>query len=142
QQADGDTSGYACFEIGLIVARNPDTVRCPAISFFTDHDRFAESDNPVTDRIPQLVIEIASTHRRSSGIRTRIEEFHQAGIEWVWVVDPIEQTVRVCVKGRSAQTYSAGQALPGGTVLPGLQIPVKDIFREPVWWSGPPLRRR
>ena len=25
--------GYACFELGLLVARDPDTVRCPALSY-------------------------------------------------------------------------------------------------------------
>src|SRR5689334_6584422 len=40
--------GYAGFELGLIVSRGPDTVRCPAISYFVDGERFAELDKIVT----------------------------------------------------------------------------------------------
>src|ERR1700685_4152783 len=29
-----EENGYACFELGLVVARNPDTVRRPPVSFF------------------------------------------------------------------------------------------------------------
>src|SRR5579871_5633979 len=52
--------GYACFELGLIVRRDPDTVRFPAACYFVTGERFAESDKFLTDVCPALVIEIAS----------------------------------------------------------------------------------
>src|SRR5690242_16829515 len=51
--------GYACFELGLIVSRCPDTVRCPAACYFTSGERFAEADKAVTDACPAVVVEIA-----------------------------------------------------------------------------------
>lgn len=34
KETSGTISGYACFEQGLIVSRNPDTVQFPSVSFF------------------------------------------------------------------------------------------------------------
>src|SRR5215475_8829898 len=47
--AQQSQSGYACFELGLIVGRNPDTVRFPAACYFTQGERFSESDKFVTE---------------------------------------------------------------------------------------------
>ncbi|MBL8852297.1 MAG: Uma2 family endonuclease, partial [Planctomycetaceae bacterium] len=44
--------GYACFDLGLLLARSPDTLRYPAVSYFLDGPRFAESDKLYTDVIP------------------------------------------------------------------------------------------
>ena len=49
--------GYACFEIGLITARSPDTVRCPPACYFLDGAPFAEIDNLIAQTKPALVVD-------------------------------------------------------------------------------------
>src|SRR5579859_5214535 len=51
--------GYACFELGLAIARNPDTVHFPAICFFTAGDLFAEAEKVITEARPALVVDVA-----------------------------------------------------------------------------------
>src|SRR5260221_12134109 len=38
-----EQGGYACFELGLVIARHPDTVCFPAACFFTAGPLFAEA---------------------------------------------------------------------------------------------------
>src|SRR5579864_2162436 len=59
-----EQGGYACFELGLAIARNPDTVHFPAICFFTTGDLFAEAEKVITEVRPALVVEVASTNDR------------------------------------------------------------------------------
>ena len=66
--------GYPVFDLGLIVARHPDTVRFPAISFFLGGDMFAEADRSITDTRPALVIEIMSSSDRRRSLSDRLYE--------------------------------------------------------------------
>ncbi len=122
--------GYACFELGLIVARDPDTVRCPAISYFTDGPRFAELERLVTETRPALVVEIASTADRRRHATARIESYLKWGVPLVWMADPIEKLLHVFQADRPGKQLAAWQSLEGGTVLPGFQLAVSKIFAE------------
>ena len=61
--------GYACFDLGLLLARDPDTLRYPAVSYFVDGPRFAESDKLFTEVTPAFVIEVASSVDRRQLMR-------------------------------------------------------------------------
>lgn len=126
--------GYACFELGLIVARDPDTVRCPAVSFFTDGDRFAEVDNAVTTHVPALVVEITSTPARRANINERIAAYLNWGVSLVWVIDPRHLHVTVHRAGQAPHTIDRAGTLLGDDVLPGFAITAHDIFVIPDWW--------
>ena len=136
-----EESGYACFEMGVIVSRNPDVVRFPAISYFVGHERFAEADQLLTKRVPILVIEIVSTKVRRRGISRRIEEFHTHGVQHVWIADPVDQLVHVCNRGSSPVSITAGETLSGEPPFPGLSTVVADLFAAPDWWLGTKKRR-
>ncbi len=134
-------NGYACFELGLLVARNPDTVRCPAMSYFVGADRFAQSDKTVTETKPALVVEIASSNARRRELSRRVEEYQGCGIELVWVIDPIEEQVHILHADRQHIQLDADQTLSGilhasGEVLDGFEIRIRDLFAEPDWWMG------
>lgn len=65
------------------------------------------------DGAPDLVVEI-----RSPG----------DGAKLAWVVLPEEKTVLVCRPDAPAHPASSGEALDGGTLFPGLTVPVDDLF--------------
>jgi Uma2 family endonuclease len=77
-----------CFELGVILAHEPATVRCPAISCFQSSDRFLETEKLVTETKPALVIEVASTNDRREGMSDRVRGYLDAGVAGVWVIDP------------------------------------------------------
>jgi Uma2 family endonuclease len=125
--------GYACFELGLVIARNPDTVHFPAICFFTTGGIFAEAEKVVTEARPTLVVEVASTNDRRRGMDLRLASWLEWGVKQVWVLDPQGKQVHAVEKGRTGQTFTAHQSLSGESVLSGFEISVGALFKEPGW---------
>src|SRR5688572_2271338 len=66
---------FPCFELGLIVARDPDTVRSPAISCFPIPEGLVQVERLVTDSRPQLIVEVASTNDRRDAMTERIRGY-------------------------------------------------------------------
>jgi Uma2 family endonuclease len=130
QQAP-DEQGYAGFEIGLIVARSPDTVRRPAVSFFVGGERFAELDRAVTETRPALVIEIGSTNDRRHAMRERVESYLNWGVRTVWVVDTLEKAVHRIQQGSQPRIFSGDQSLPGAPVFADFKVAVSSLFTMP-----------
>lgn len=133
QKQGAAAEGYACFELGLIVARNPDTVRRPAISYFSIGPRFAELENVVTETRPQLVFEVASSAERRRNAIERVERYLEWGVRSVWLADPLEKQVHVVNQKGRPKLLGADQALEGGSVLPDFRMNVADVFFQPGW---------
>jgi Uma2 family endonuclease len=133
--AKPDRVGYACFELGLIVQRRPDTVWCPAISYYTSGPAFAEADKAISDVRPALVVELASSNDRRRDLQERIQKWLQWGVTTVWVIDPINQLVYAIAPPRDPKQLRNDDTLEGGVIIPGLSIQVSDLFKPPSWWK-------
>lgn len=129
-------SGYACFELGLLLQRQPDTALFPAISFFTQGDRFAEADKVFSDTRPQLVVEVASSNDRRRQMAQRVESWRQWSVDCIWIVDPHARQVHVFDGPRGARVLTNHETLQGGGALTDFAIRVEAIFAEPTWWRG------
>ncbi len=132
---DGVGSAYACYELGLVTCREPDTVRCPPVSVFVGGDAFAEMDRDLSESRPVLVIELTSSNQRRAEMADRVLEWHGWGVPCVWVVDSIDKAVHVAERDREVRLRTTGDRLSGDPVLPGLEFPVRDLFVEPEWWT-------
>ncbi len=132
------TDTYACFELPLIVRREPPIVRCPAISCFRFQlqGRFGETDKLFTDTCPSLVIEIASTNERRDAMAERVRAYLEWGVSGVWVVDPTTRHVHQFHGQSTGQMLKEPQVLLGHPVLPGFAIPVSELFRLPDWMKA------
>lgn len=125
--------GYACFDLGLIVARNPDTLRVPAVSVFLEGPLFAESDKIVTETRPAIVAEVASTNDRRRNMRQRVSSWLDWGVPLVWILDPQSRELHVFEQGGPVTQLAAENTLRGGSVLTDFQVSVADLFKEPGW---------
>ena len=79
---------------------------------------------------PELAVEVISdpaSVEEQTALRRKLANYLAAGTV-VWIVDPSARTVEVYSPGQSVQTIGESGTLSGGDVLPGLSIPVKDIF--------------
>jgi len=135
---DDDRAGhraYACYELGLVTCRDPDTVRCPPVSVFTGGEAFAEMDREVTESRPGLVIELATSNQRRAEMSERVLEWHAWGVPCVWIVNSLDKSVHVAERGQVVQVRSTAERLSGTPVLPGLEFAVKNLFVEPEWWT-------
>jgi Uma2 family endonuclease len=130
-QAATDEKGYAAFETGLLVSRNPDTVRRPPVSFFVTGERFAELDTRLTETRPALVLEIASTNDRRRAMRERVEAYLDWGVRSVWVADPHEKHVHVLATGRPPRQFAGSQSVSGSPIFANFRIGVTELFAMP-----------
>ena len=139
--------GYPCFELGLIVSRDPDTVRFPAISYFLGGELFAETDKAITDPRPALVIEVMSSNDRRRSLNDRIFEYTNWGVEVLWIVDPIDKAVHTLRPGYANKVAREDETLTGSLswrhkataqpILPDFRIAVSEIFTPPAYWKAP-----
>ena len=129
------TTAYACHEIGLHVTSDPDSVYCPAISFFGTGKQFEQSDKLVADAVPDLVIDIASANDRRRDMRRRTLSYIELGVHAVWVPDPMKKEVQVITSGEQTVAIAGRQLVESPALLPGFQIPVSNVFAQPEWWK-------
>jgi Uma2 family endonuclease len=59
----------------------------------------------------------------------KIKEWLAAGTRLVWIVDPPRQRVHIHSPVRPARTLALQDTRDGEDVLPGLKLPVAEIFR-------------
>jgi Uma2 family endonuclease len=133
--AQPEHSGYPCFELGLIVERNPDSVWCPAVSYFTGGRAFAEADNVITETRPALVVEVASSNDRRKRLADRISRWLQWGVSAIWVLDTVDKLVHVVAPPRSPRQLRKDDPLEGGEIIPGFRVPAAELFAPPSWWK-------
>jgi Uma2 family endonuclease len=125
-------AGYACFDIGLHVDRQPDTVYFPAVSLFLTGPRFAEYDNAITVTVPALVIELLSTPDRKHGIEERFARLLHSGVPAIWAIDQKSQTVQ-CICRHEQRVLGTREILENIPSLPGFQLPILELFTVPDW---------
>ena len=77
---------------------------------------------------PELVVEILSPDDRWSDVMEKLEEYFEIGVQAVWVADPRACSVYVYRSLTDVQRFAAEDELPGGDVLPGFSVPVKELF--------------
>jgi len=117
--------------VGFVLARDPDTVRGPDLSFVT-RERLAGNDNShFFEGAPDLAIEILSPSNRPHQIQAKVDDYLTAGCRLVWVVDPLRRSVTTYRVLLAPQVFLVDDELDGGDVLPGLRILVGSIFESP-----------
>jgi Uma2 family endonuclease len=80
---------------------------------------------------PDLVVEVVSPGDRAGEIEQKTQEWLDFGVPLVWVVYPETQHVHVYA-GRHDQPriLTAEDAINGGDVLPGFEVPVRAFFQD------------
>lgn len=116
-------------ETGFLIARNPDTVRAPAIAFI-QRARLPEARSaprwvPI---IPDLVVEVTSSNDRPAEVDAKVAMWLAAGVGMVWVVNPQSRTVEIHQSGAAATTLTETDTLDGADIVHGFTTPVADIF--------------
>lgn len=108
----------------------PGCVRMPDISFVS-WDRLLDRSIPqkaILDMAPDLAVEVLSSGNTKGEMALKIREYFLGGTRLVWVVDPKKRCVRVYTAPDESRLLTEGQTLEGGDVLPGLKIPLRQLF--------------
>ena len=64
------------------------------------------------------------------------QEYFQAGVRRVWVVYPTERLVYAYASPTGLRVLGAAESLDGEDVLPGLRLPVADLFEDTAGAEG------
>lgn len=121
--------GQVLGDAGFLLARNPDTVRGPDVSFVTG-DRWdaVEDKSRFFPGAPDLAVEILSPSNRAGEIHAKVADYLAAGARLVWIVDPERRSVTIHETLLAPRRLGPRDVLDGGDVLPTLAIPVESIF--------------
>jgi len=116
---------------GMILDRDPDTVRGPDVVFFENSKRYDELHPKWIEEMPALAVEVLSPNDRPGKVNSRVNEFLRSAVRMVWVVDPESRDVMVHRPGRPPITLEGNEELTGDDVLPGFRCRVSDFFFMP-----------
>ena len=80
------------------------------------------------DVVPDLAIEIVSPTDLANEIQEKIAEYFQAGVRLVWVFYVARAKVYVYESPISVRILRRSDQIDGGSVMPGFQVPLAEIF--------------
>ncbi len=117
--------------IFLLPLETHEQQRRPDVSFVS-YNRWA-ADRPVPDTdpwpvVPDLAVEVISPNDFYREVQAKVREYFQAGVRLVWVVEPSERQVTVYISATKPLILNESDVLDGGDVLPGFQLPVRELF--------------
>lgn len=122
-QLTGAESGFTVIQ--------PNTVRAPDIAFIPN-ERIPEGGIPdgYLDIVPSLIVEVVSPNDKVGDVETKTKMWLSFGVIQVWNVYPGTKQVQVFYTGGSSKLYQGDDAVPGGEILPGFELALKDIFQH------------
>jgi Uma2 family endonuclease len=121
--------GRVYVETGFRLDRNPDKVRAPDVSFL-ESSRLPQGDErfAFVEGAPTLAIEVISPGESWDNVEEKVRLYFEAGTKVVWLVEPRRHIVTVRYFQSAPLDYFEGDIIPGGEILPGFELPVKEIF--------------
>lgn len=115
-------------ETGFVLERNPDTVRAPDAAWISA-ERASEAKTIKFIPIPpDMLAEVLSPNDKAEEVAEKTQWWLDHGVRLIWIADPANRCVTVCLPGGDAHVYREGDTITGGDVLHGLKVAVKALF--------------
>jgi Uma2 family endonuclease len=113
---------------GFRLARAPDTVRAPDVSFVRK-DRLPETGLPAGywPGPPDLAVEVVSPGDSTAEVESKVQEYLRKGVRLVWVVFPLKRVVAVHRPGAPLEILGENDVLDGDEVVPGFRYPLARL---------------
>jgi Uma2 family endonuclease len=127
---DGGLGEVFGADTGFVVARDPDSVLMPDVAFVAakrlPDEAIWEGFVPFA---PDLAVEIESPSNSQSELLGKVALYLEGGTRLVWLVRPKQRTVTVFRPDSPEQMLGEADPLTGGSVLPGLALPLHKVFQ-------------
>jgi Uma2 family endonuclease len=108
--------------------------RCrPDIAFVSAQKWSPDRPPPETgdwEVIPDVAVEVVSPNDLAKDVLSKMREYFRLGVQQVWIVYPLDQELYVYDSPTTPRVFSATDELDGGTLLPGLHLPVASFFQR------------
>lgn len=131
EPAASEAGGWLASDVGCRVARDPDQIRGPDLLYMSP-ERLPPDwrERSFLEGAPDLAIEVVSPGDTMADLQAKVREYLAAGSRLVWLVEPRSRTVTVYRPDGSATLLGEDDTLTGEDVLPGLRLPVRQIFQD------------
>jgi Uma2 family endonuclease len=118
-------------EAGLIIERDPDTVRGADVAYFS-YNRLPRGPAPAgfLETPPELIAEFVGKGHRWRELVEKAGEYLRMGVDCVWVFDPKERTAHVFKPDSEPTAVPADATLAEASILPGFSCTVREIFED------------
>ena len=126
----GEDRGYgeARGDVAIVLRRDPDRVVSPDAAFILKSSLPVKlSNDGYLETIPELVVEIRSKNDLHPAITTKNEEYFDAGVKLVWLIDPDVHAVTALQRGMDGQVFQELDTLTC-PLIPGFAVPVANLF--------------
>jgi Uma2 family endonuclease len=118
-------------DTGVILERDPDTVRGPDLAYFEGVRTFADVPDTWAVTPPRVAVEVLSPNDRADQVNDKLTDYLANGVELVWLIDPSCRTITVYTANSGPRVFTENDTLTGGDVLPGFRCKVADFFFMP-----------
>lgn len=121
--------GIVFGEVGLWLARDPDTVEGPDVHFFRT-ERIPESGVPrgYFEVPADLAVEIRSPNDRKGREEARVAALLNGGVRLVWHVEPSKRRATIHAPGVPPEPLGEDDFLDGRDVVPGFRCRLRDAL--------------
>jgi Uma2 family endonuclease len=119
-------------ETGFVIARSPDTVRCPDAAFVSA-DRLAGlnlSDHGFFPGPPDLALEVLSPSDAKAEVEEKTAAWLDGGTRVVLLIDPRRRTAALHRPDGKPAVFGASDTVTVPDVLPGWSLSLAEIFRD------------
>jgi Uma2 family endonuclease len=109
---------------------DPERVRAPDVAFIATA-RLADGRLPegFLQGAPDLAVEVLSPSDNPVDVQQKVRDYLEAGARLVWVLAPQAKSATLYRADGSARLLREQDTLEGEVVLPGLLIPLGDLFQ-------------
>ncbi len=118
-------------ETGLIVQRQPDTVRGVDVVYYS-YERLPQGSAPrgFQTTPPNLVAEAIGKGQGWREMVEKVGEYLRMGVDVVWVIEPKSQRVHVYHPDVEPVVLNRGDTLADPAGLPGFHCKVEELFAD------------
>ena len=85
---------------------------------------------PIPSLAPDLAIEVLSASNTPAEMDRKISEYFAAGSQCVWIVDPVNRSIRTYVSPATSLMLIGDDVVTAESVLPGFRITVSEVFKR------------
>ncbi|MBY0524306.1 MAG: Uma2 family endonuclease [Gemmataceae bacterium] len=118
-------------EAGCILQRNPDLLVGIDVVYLSAELAAHEPDSTtLIEGVPTLVVEILSPSDTQEDVNEKLDDYLNAGVPLIWVVDPHFRTVRVHRPNSLPELFNTEEELTAEPHLPGFRVPVAAFFSD------------
>jgi Uma2 family endonuclease len=124
---EGTKAGVFGIDGGFLLKRNPDRVRGPDVWFIRAERMPDVNAEGFWEMAPDMVAEIISSSDTAEVIKSKLQDYFQAGTQLVWLLYPRFKQVEAHTPAGTMRIFQAEDRLESA-LLPGFSCKVADLF--------------